>query len=399
MNYMQQLMPNTKDIADPTNEIDMALILMTMTFKLNNNTPINNNQTSPSNPCNRQIAQPGEALCSSESGTTNLNGNGNVVAARAEGIGACEEIKEVNANCTLMENLQQASTSSTQTDKAPIYDSDGSAENENNVILVDSNMEPSGGTIIQDPATIEETHALFESLYNNLVMEVEKVNMINLNIKHMVKVSEKARIMKHKRRVQESILTLTTYIAYQDFNELKDHSPTLKNAPYTHQRYAIYNILVNEEEPTGFISICQKMAYSSSSANADSNVHTCSTKYEQSYAQLKKLYDDQREKLDDASVEITAYTLALRKVEAQLVVHQKNQLCQLSANDKAGLGHDGAKESKVSETITSVSKVETSNSKTSNDKVEMPKIVTIRMSEPIIEEWESDSEDTEIGQT
>ncbi|GJQ95650.1 retrovirus-related pol polyprotein from transposon TNT 1-94 [Tanacetum coccineum] len=69
---------------------------------------------------------------------------------------------------------------------------------------------------------------------------------------------------------------------------------------------------------------------------------------------------------------------------------------QLNANDKAGIGYDGAKESKVSETITSVSKVETSNSKTSNDKVEMPKIKTVRMSEPIIEEWESDSEDDEI---
>ncbi|GKA68222.1 hypothetical protein Tco_0768139 [Tanacetum coccineum] len=68
---------------------------------------------------------------------------------------------------------------------------------------------------------------------------------------------------------------------------------------------------------------------------------------------------------------------------------------QLSANDKAGFGHNGAKESKVSETITSVSKVETSNSETSN-KVEMPKIKTVRMSEPIIEEWESDSEDDEI---
>nr|GFD37335.1 hypothetical protein [Tanacetum cinerariifolium] len=39
-----------------------------------------------------------------------------------------DEIKEVNANCILMANLQQASTSGTQTDKAPVYDSDGSAE-------------------------------------------------------------------------------------------------------------------------------------------------------------------------------------------------------------------------------------------------------------------------------
>nr|GEZ30966.1 retrovirus-related Pol polyprotein from transposon TNT 1-94 [Tanacetum cinerariifolium] len=39
-----------------------------------------------------------------------------------------DEIEEVNANCILMANLQQASTSGTQTDSAPIYDTDGSAE-------------------------------------------------------------------------------------------------------------------------------------------------------------------------------------------------------------------------------------------------------------------------------
>nr|GEW73614.1 hypothetical protein [Tanacetum cinerariifolium] len=39
-----------------------------------------------------------------------------------------DEIEEVNANCILMVNLQQASTSGTQSDKAPVYDSDGSAE-------------------------------------------------------------------------------------------------------------------------------------------------------------------------------------------------------------------------------------------------------------------------------
>ncbi|GJT58459.1 hypothetical protein Tco_1001992 [Tanacetum coccineum] len=158
------------------------------------------------------------------------------------------------------------------------------------------------------------------------------------------------------------------------------------------------------------------MAYSSCSSNANSKLHTCSTECEQSYANLKKLYDTQREQLGDASIEIQAYTLALKKVEAQLSsTKEKEELktklekwensskclnklldSQLNANDKAGLGYDGAKESKVSETITSVSKVETSNSKTSNDKVEMPKNETVRMSEPIIEEWESDSKDDEI---
>nr|GEU79212.1 hypothetical protein [Tanacetum cinerariifolium] len=163
----------------------------------------------------------------------NLIGNGNLVAARAEvnatghnvnqircyncrGLVDLDEIKEVNANCILMTNLQQASTSGTQTDKAPVYDSDGSAEvhnyencydneifnmftqeewytkllepipephqvpqNDNNVISVVSNVEQSGGTVEQHPTNIEETRVLYDSLYNNLAVEVEKVNTIN----------------------------------------------------------------------------------------------------------------------------------------------------------------------------------------------------------------------------
>nr|GFC74986.1 hypothetical protein [Tanacetum cinerariifolium] len=39
-----------------------------------------------------------------------------------------DEIEKVNANCILLANLLQVSTSGTQTDKALVYDSDGSAE-------------------------------------------------------------------------------------------------------------------------------------------------------------------------------------------------------------------------------------------------------------------------------
>nr|GEZ06845.1 hypothetical protein [Tanacetum cinerariifolium] len=42
--------------------------------------------------------------------------------------GDLDEIEEVNANCILMANLQHASTSGTQLDKASVYDTDGSAE-------------------------------------------------------------------------------------------------------------------------------------------------------------------------------------------------------------------------------------------------------------------------------
>ncbi|GKD12827.1 hypothetical protein Tco_1197234, partial [Tanacetum coccineum] len=96
---MQQPMPNLEDITDPTAAMNMALALMAKAFKLNYSTPTNNNQRISSNPRNRQIAQPGINL-----GQDNKmqmvggnkgnqfrkyvgqnNGNGDVVAARAEG--------------------------------------------------------------------------------------------------------------------------------------------------------------------------------------------------------------------------------------------------------------------------------------------------------------------------
>nr|GEX11532.1 retrovirus-related Pol polyprotein from transposon TNT 1-94 [Tanacetum cinerariifolium] len=177
---------------------------------------------------NGQILVPGNA-------NQNPNGNGNLVAAHAEvrprrrdaaylhtqlliakneeaGIqlqaeefdlmaaaADLDEIEEVNANCILMANLQQASTSGTQTDKALVYDSDRLAEytellepilephqvpqNDNNVISRDSSVEQSGETVEQHPTNVEETRVLYDSLYNNLAIEVEKVNMVNRKLK------------------------------------------------------------------------------------------------------------------------------------------------------------------------------------------------------------------------
>ncbi|GJU57644.1 hypothetical protein Tco_1235410, partial [Tanacetum coccineum] len=341
---MQKPMPNLEDITDPTTTMNMALVLIAKAFKLNNSTPTNKNQRISSNPHNRQIAQPGmnmgqdrqiqivggnsgnqfrqyaEQNVRNQNGynaiqnvrnqvvqnavqnpgvqnvgnqnglivvpgitNQNPNGNGNVVAARAEGnaIGnngnqiRCyngsgldhlarncivrpkrrdaaylqtqlliaqkeeagiqlqaeefdlmaaasdlDEIEEVNANCILMANLKQASTSGTQTDKAPVYDSDGLTKvhhydncnnndifnmftqdeqytellepipepyqvqhNDSNVISEVSSVEQSGRTVDQHPATVEETRAYFESLYNNLAIEVEKVNTVNRKLR------------------------------------------------------------------------------------------------------------------------------------------------------------------------------------------------------------------------
>nr|GFB15869.1 hypothetical protein [Tanacetum cinerariifolium] len=177
-------------------------------------------------------------------GNQNQIGNVNLVAARAEGNAAgqngnqircyncrgveeydlmaaavdLDEIKRVNANCILMSNLQQALTSGTQTDSAPVYDTDGSAEvhencddheifnmftqeeqytellepipeshqvpqNDNDVISEDTSMEQGGEIVAQHPINFEETRALYESLYQNLAIEVEKVHSVNRKLK------------------------------------------------------------------------------------------------------------------------------------------------------------------------------------------------------------------------
>ncbi|GJU57851.1 hypothetical protein Tco_1235617, partial [Tanacetum coccineum] len=125
----------------------------------------------------------------------NPNGNGNVVAARADNNairnnGDLEEIKEVNANCILMANLQQAwggyliclpKRSSILSYSIPFRNH--TTQNDSNVISGVSNIEQSGGTVEQYPTTSEETHALYDSLYNNLATKVETVNSVNHNLK------------------------------------------------------------------------------------------------------------------------------------------------------------------------------------------------------------------------
>ncbi|GJR78299.1 putative ribonuclease H-like domain-containing protein [Tanacetum coccineum] len=60
--------------------------------------------------------------------------------------------------------------------------------------------------------------------------------------------------------------------------------------------------------------------------NSDNEVKICSKECLESYAKLKKLYDEQRVQLEEAKVEILAYDQGLKKVEDQLVTHKSNQL-------------------------------------------------------------------------
>ncbi|GJV00547.1 hypothetical protein Tco_1329817 [Tanacetum coccineum] len=199
-NYMQQPMINPEDIFDPTIAMNMALVLTAKAFKLNYSKPTNNNQRISSNPPigrlhNRNVGnqngyneiqnvgnqvvqntvQIQHGLKVIVMGTTKIRYGvttaedwvimpGIALPSQEKGmllffrLRDLEEIEKVNANYILMANLQQASTSGTQTDKAPVYDSDGLAENDTNVISVVYSVEQSEGTVEQHPVTVEETY-------------------------------------------------------------------------------------------------------------------------------------------------------------------------------------------------------------------------------------------------
>nr|GEX60130.1 hypothetical protein [Tanacetum cinerariifolium] len=133
----------------------MTLVLMAKAFTLNNTIPTNNNQRSLSNPSNMQIAQSGMNMnqdrqmlmvennvgnqfrSNAVQNVRNQYGDRNVVTTPAEGNGngingiqSTQEEFEFMAVVDAYKETERvkASTSGTQSDKAPIYDSDGSAE-------------------------------------------------------------------------------------------------------------------------------------------------------------------------------------------------------------------------------------------------------------------------------
>nr|GEZ16382.1 hypothetical protein [Tanacetum cinerariifolium] len=96
-----------------------------------------------------------------------------------------DEIEELNANWILMANLQQASSSEELYTELldPILETQQVPQNDNNVISEVTDVEQGGETVEQHPVNFEETRALYESLYQNLAVEVEKVNSINRKLK------------------------------------------------------------------------------------------------------------------------------------------------------------------------------------------------------------------------
>nr|GEY49913.1 retrovirus-related Pol polyprotein from transposon TNT 1-94 [Tanacetum cinerariifolium] len=229
-NFVQPQMTSLEDINGPTEAMNAILILFAKAFQLT--APINNNQRTSSNPRNRQIAQLVMNM-SQDRQTYNVGGNGaqnavqnasvqnggnqnrlvvvpgianqnetgNVVAARAEGIqlqaeefdfmataSDPDEIEEVNANCILMANLQHASTSGTQLDKAPVYDTNGSAE-----------------VKLNDNCYDNEIFNMFtqEEQYTDLLEPIPEPQLVPQNDNHVTSITPKKKKPKHDFKTQK----------------------------------------------------------------------------------------------------------------------------------------------------------------------------------------------------
>nr|GEZ29332.1 hypothetical protein [Tanacetum cinerariifolium] len=132
--------------------------------------------------------QNGRIQGAQNAGIANQSGTGNVVAARAEGtgignqarcyncrgLGDLDEIEEVNANCILMANLQQASTSGTQHDRALFYDTCGSAD-----------------VHLNDNCYDNEIFNMFtqEELYTDLLEPIPELQLVPQNDNHVTSVA------------------------------------------------------------------------------------------------------------------------------------------------------------------------------------------------------------------
>nr|GFC59756.1 hypothetical protein [Tanacetum cinerariifolium] len=91
----------------------------------------------------------------------NQIGNGNLVAVRAEGNAAGQNGNKIR--CYNCRGIEEQYTELLE----PIPEPQQVPQNDNNVISEATDVEQDGETVEQHSVNFEETHALYESLYQN----------------------------------------------------------------------------------------------------------------------------------------------------------------------------------------------------------------------------------------
>nr|GEV47499.1 integrase, catalytic region, zinc finger, CCHC-type, peptidase aspartic, catalytic [Tanacetum cinerariifolium] len=221
-----------------------AFILFAKAFQLT--TPTNNNQRTPSNPHNHQIAQSVQNTSVQNGGNqirlvlvpgiANQNATGNIVASRAEGTGNGNQARCYNSiglghiarNCTARPRRRDAAYLQTHlliaqkeeagiqlqreelnfmaaADKAPVYDIDGSDENDKHVASVGPRMVQSGGTVETSSAPNEAAYAHQDTIYRNLIDQVTQI--FNLNKQLSKEKSTIFSLMEEMKRLKHDFKT------------------------------------------------------------------------------------------------------------------------------------------------------------------------------------------------
>ncbi|GJX11408.1 ribonuclease H-like domain-containing protein [Tanacetum coccineum] len=125
-------------------------------------------------------------------------------------------------------------------------------------------------------------------------------------------------------------------------------------------------------------------------SGSDTEVNSCSNECKESYAKLKKLYDAQREQLSDANIEIKAYTQGLKKVEAV----EAQYICSTTRTTLSEIENQPLYDRFVTaegmHAVPPPMTVSKSRCQKSLNVESQPKVWS---DAPIIEEYESDSED------
>nr|GEV65372.1 putative ribonuclease H-like domain-containing protein [Tanacetum cinerariifolium] len=210
-NFMQPPMTSLKDIYDPTEAMDTALILFAKAFQLTTTKGPHLtlaivrllSQDSSFSKCSLECgcSKWNQARCYNCRGLGHIARNFTAIPRRkdaaylqtqliitqkeeagiqlqAEGFdfmaptGDLDEIEEVNANCILMANLQHASTSGTQLNKAPVYDTDSSAEI-SNIKKQLSNEKSSISSLIEEKKNVRHDFKTREGKFLDKEVDLE----------------------------------------------------------------------------------------------------------------------------------------------------------------------------------------------------------------------------------
>ncbi|GJS75658.1 hypothetical protein Tco_0725539 [Tanacetum coccineum] len=216
----------------------------------------------------------------------------------------------------------------------PISEPHQVKQNDSNVIFAVFSVEQSGGAVEQNHATIEETHDLYDSLYNNLAIQVEKVNK-----KQQSLYNGKVLLEKHDPPVvydSEETLQLAQETKFvRDFKSLtKEADESLAN--HNALEYEIERLL-RVVANLDIISIMQNPTVVETSdlqtelERTKERFENCIIKKKNEYA---KLWNDWYKKCEECKYEKVLYDKAYNEMQ------QKSERLQAQLGDLKGKSKD-----------------------------------------------------------